>query len=57
MKDQPRRSVWSGDTNHDHTVTVYEREPEQRPVLYDAKGQPLARPKRPLGFQPPGEHR
>lgn len=35
-------------------TTVYERDRrDERPVLYDAKGQPLVRRREPLGFQPP----
>ena len=33
--------------------TVHEKEPETKPVLYDAKGKPLVRAKRPVGFEPP----
>lgn len=35
------------------TVTVHEREPEAKPVLYDHRGQPLVKARQRLGFQPP----
>lgn len=37
--------------------TVYEREDEQRPVLYGPKGEPLTYPRKPMGFDPTRAHR
>ncbi len=39
-----------------HQTTVYEPDRSgDRPVLYDAKGNPLTRKRQPLGFVPPKE--
>lgn len=39
-------------------TTVYERDrSEDKPVLYDAKGNPMTWRRQPLGFQPPKERR
>lgn len=38
---------------HESQTTVYAPDAPPKPVLYDAKGNPLTWAKRPLGFQPP----
>lgn len=32
--------------------TVFEKQREEKPVLYDSKGNPLHYPKQPMGFDP-----
>ena len=55
--DRPRRDCWGADMTHEHRITVHEQERDDRPVLYDAKGNPLMRRREPLGFQPPSDRR
>ncbi len=58
--DRPKQ-WWDADPDglfpHRQT-TVYEQEPDRRPVLYGPRGEPLVRPpKPPVGFRPPTEKR
>ena len=52
-RGRPRRSEWNGDMNIDHRITVHEPAPSERPVLYDARGNPLTWKRRPIGFADP----
>jgi hypothetical protein len=55
MKPKGESAYYYGEGPFPHKQnTVYERDrSEDRPVLYDAKGNPLVRARQPLGFQPP----
>lgn len=57
MNKKPRRSIWGSDTTTDHHITVHEKQPDEKPVLYDAKGNPLAWKRPRIGFGDPREPR
>ena len=58
MSDKPpTERRWERDTTTDHHITVHEKQPDHRPVLYDHKGNPLTWERRRIGFGDPKERR